>query len=100
MEPFQSTFRNWDFGFEVTRTETGYEVEVPIPGFNSSSIEMTLKDGILSVNGRTERRMLSRSFTVPEDVVPEKINASVTDGMLTITLERRPEAQPKRIPIK
>lgn len=100
MDPFQSALRNWDFGFEVTRTESGYEVEVPIPGFNSSSIEMTLKDGIVSVNGRTERRTFSRSFTVPEDVDPEKINASVADGMLTIILERRPEAQPKRITIK
>ena len=100
MDPFQSPFRSWDFGFEVTRTESGYEVEVPIPGFNSSSIEMTLKDGIVSVNGRTDRRTFSRSFSVPEDVDPEKINASIADGMLTITLERRPEAQPKRITIK
>lgn len=100
LDPFQSGLRNWDFGFEVTRTETGYEVEVPVPGFNSSNVEMTLKDGIVSVNGRNERHTFSRSFTVPEDVDPEKIEATVADGMLTIRLERRPEAQPKRITIK
>lgn len=100
MDPFQSAFRNWDFGFEVTRTETGYEVEVPVPGFNSSNVEMTLKDGIVSVNGRNDRHNFSRSFTVPEDVDSEQIEATVADGMLTITLVRRPEAQPKRISIK
>ena len=98
-DPFQSVVANWDYGFEVTRTESGYVVEVPVPGFNSSNVEITLKDGIVSVNGKNDRRSFSRSFTMPEDVDPEKISASVTDGMLTITLERHPAAQPKRITV-
>jgi HSP20 family protein len=99
-DPFQGIVGNWDYGFEVTRTESGYLVEVPVPGFNSSSVEITLKDGIVSVNAKNERRTFSRSFTVPEDVDPEKISASVTDGMLSIALERHPAAQPKRIIVK
>ena len=91
---------NWDYGFEVTRTETGYEVEVPVPGFSSSQIEVTFKDAIISVNGKNQKRSFSRSFTVPEDVDPEKISASVTDGMLKISLDRHPQAQPKRIVVK
>ncbi|HTU80858.1 MAG TPA: Hsp20 family protein [Candidatus Acidoferrales bacterium] len=98
-DPFQAVVANWDYGFEVTRTESGYVVEVPVPGFNSSNVEITLKDGIVSVNGKNERRSFSRSFTVPEDVDPEKISATVADGMLTITLERHPAAQPKRISV-
>jgi HSP20 family protein len=98
-DPFQGMMRNWDYGFEVTRTESGYVVEVPVPGFNSSSIDMTLKDGIISVNGKTDRRAFSRAFNVPEDVDPDKINATVVDGMLSITLERHPAAQPKKISV-
>src|SRR5581483_4570423 len=96
-DPFQAVVGNWDYGFEVTRTESGYLVEVPVPGFNASTVEVSLKDGIVSVNAKNERRTFSRSFTVPEDVDPDKISASVTDGMLSITLERHPAAQPKRI---
>jgi HSP20 family molecular chaperone IbpA len=99
-DPFGGVMTSWDYGFEVTRTETGYEVEVPVPGFNSSNVEVTFKDDILSVNGKNERRSFTRSFTVPEDVDPDKISASVTDGMLKISLERHPEAQPKRIVVK
>jgi HSP20 family protein len=98
-DPFQAVVANWDYGFEVSRTESGYVVEVPVPGFNSSNVEITLKDGIVSVNGKTERRSFSRSFSVPEDVDSEKISAAVADGMLTITLERHPAAQPKRISV-
>ena len=36
----------------------------------------------------------------PDDVDPEKIDARVTDGMLALTLERRPETQPRRIAVK
>ena len=99
-DPFQGIVANWDYGFEVTRTENGYLVEVPVPGFNSSNVEITLKDGIVSVNAKNERRTFSRSFTVPDDVDSERISASVTDGMLSLTLDRHPAAQPKRIAVK
>jgi HSP20 family protein len=99
-DPFQNVMANWDYGFEVSRTENGYEVEVPVPGFNSSNVEVTFKDAILSINGKNERRSFTRSLTVPEDVNPEKITATVVDGMLKISLERHPEAQPKRIIVK
>ena len=99
-DPLQGIMRNWDYGFEVTRNESDYLVEVPVPGFNASNIEVALKDGILSLNGKSDRRTFSRSLSVPEDVDPEKISASVKDGMLSITLERHPEAQPKRIIVK
>jgi len=99
VDPFQGVLRNWDYGFEVTRTESGYVVDIPVPGFNSTNIDVTLKDGIISVNGKTDRRTFSRAFTVPDDVDSDKISAIVTDGMLCITLDRHPAAQPKKISV-
>jgi HSP20 family molecular chaperone IbpA len=69
-DPFHSLRSNWAFEYDVTRTENGYEVDVPVPGFK------------------------------PEDVDPDKIEARVNDGMLVLTLARRPEAQPRRIDVK
>jgi len=37
--------------------------------------------------------------SVPEDVDNDHIAARVADGMLILTLERRPETQPKRISV-
>ena len=99
-DPLQGVTRGWDYGFEVSRTENGYDVEVPVPGFNSSNVEVMVKDGILTVDAKSERRTFSRSLSMPEDVDPEKITASVVDGMLRISLERHPAAQPKRITVK
>jgi HSP20 family molecular chaperone IbpA len=98
-DPFSNLRSNWAFEYDVTRTESGYEVEVPVPGFKPEQIDVTFKDGVLSVNAKSERRSFSRSFTVPEDVDQERIEAHVKDGMLTLGLQRRPEAQPRRIPV-
>jgi len=99
-DPFQNLRANWGFEYDVTRSENGYEVEVPVPGFKSDQIEVTFKDGVLSVNAKSERRSFSRSFTVPEDVDQDHIGARVENGMLVLSLTRQPEAQPKRIHVK
>jgi HSP20 family protein len=99
-DPFQSLRSNWAFEYDVTRTENGYEVEVPVPGFKPDDVDVTFQDDVIAVNAKGGRRSFSRSFTVPDDVDPEKIEARVSDGMLVLTLARRPEAQPKRISVK
>jgi len=88
------------FEYDVTRTENGYQVEVPVPGFKPEDVDVTFADDVLSVNAKSERRSFSRSFTVPEDVDPDTIEAAVTNGMLVLTLTRRPETQPRRIAVK
>lgn len=98
-DPFQSLRNTYGFDYDVTRTESGYLVEVPVPGYSATQIDVTFKDGILSVGGKTDRRSFTRSFTVPEDVNSDAIEAHVRDGMLTITLQRHPEAQPKKITV-
>ena len=98
-DPFATLRSNWAFDYDVTRTDAGYEVEVPVPGYRPEQIEITFKDAVLLVSGKSERRTFTRSFTVPEDVDQDNISAHVADGMLTLTLNRRPEAQPKRISI-
>ncbi len=99
-DPFQNIRASYGFDYDVTRTETGYQVDVPVPGYNASQVEVNFKDGVLNLAGRNERRSFTRSFTVPEDIDTDAITASVQDGLLTITLQRRPEAQPKKIRVQ
>ncbi len=96
-DPFQAMR---GFEYDVTRSDNGYEVEMPVPGFKPEDVEVTFQDDVISVHAKSERRSFARSFTVPDDVDPEKIEARVADGMLVITLARRPEAQPRRIAVK
>lgn len=99
-DPFQSIRANGAYEYDVTRTENGYQVEIPVPGYKPDQIEITVKEGVVSVSGKSDRRTFSRSFTIPDDVDQDQIEARVEDGMLALSLARRPEAQPKRIQIK
>ena len=86
-------------GIDVQSTESGYVIEVPVPGFAPDQIEVTYKDGAISISGRHDHRSMMRSFTVPEDIDPEAIKATVENGLLTLTLDRLPHAQPKKIKV-
>jgi len=102
MDPFRnfaSTMPGFS-GIEVSRTEAGYVVDIPVAGFRPEDIEVTLEDGVLSVRGKNQKRSFTRTLTVPEDVDEERIEANVEHGMLTLALNLLPKAQPKKIAIK
>jgi HSP20 family protein len=108
-------FRDW-FGFDpfanlrslfnldlsmvsVTSTENRYDVEIPVPGFAPEQIEVSYKDGVVTIRGKNDRRTFAQSITVPDDIDPDKTNAKIEHGMLLLSFERLPEAQPKRIKV-
>jgi len=120
--------RYWGAGAEVPSTLAPYAVDVhedadhffveaELPGFTKDEVDMTLEDGVLTIhaerkeetkgdgNGRQplhiERRWtrFERSFTLPAAVNENSVRASLTDGMLTITLDKREEVKPRKIQI-
>lgn len=99
-DPFQVIRASYGFDYDVSRTANGYEVEVPVPGYSTSQIDVSFKEGILNIAGKNERHSFTRSFTIPDDVDPEAIGARVKDGMLVLSLQRRPEAEPKKIRVE
>lgn len=88
------------YGIDVTRTEDGYDVEIPVPGFRPQDIDVTYQDGVITVSGRSERRTFTRSISVPEDIDEERIDANVEHGILLLHLKQLPERQPRRISIR
>jgi HSP20 family protein len=63
-------------------------------------IELIVKENILTVTAKSERRAFTRSLKLPDDVDPQAIEATVDNGLLTLVLTRHPDAQPRRIEIK
>ncbi len=41
-----------------------------------------------------------RTFTLPPTVDTDKVTADLKEGVLTLTLPKKPEAQPKKISVK
>ena len=89
-------------------------VEAELPGFTKDQVEVTFENGVLSIiaqrkNGEeekghkhlTERRFtrVARSFTLPDTVDENDIGAKLTDGVLHLTLNKRPEVKPHRVTV-
>jgi HSP20 family protein len=86
-----------------------------LPGFKEDQIEIQMEGGVLTLRGerkfedekegrsfhRVERSygQFVRSFTLPNNVDREKIEATFHNGLLEIALPKREEAKPRQIPI-
>jgi HSP20 family molecular chaperone IbpA len=88
------------FGVEINRTEDGYTVEIPVPGFRPEQIDVTVQEETVMVSGKSDRRNFTRTLILPEDIDPDGISANVDQGMLTLNLHQRPERQPRRITVQ
>lgn len=110
--PFLSMFEAAMPVADVVEGEQDYRITAELPGMSEKDIEISLAGDVLTVKGEkreeheekgqnryvSERRYGSfqRSFALPEDADPEKIDASFKNGVLSVTLPKRPEAQAKR----
>jgi HSP20 family protein len=87
-------------GMDVVRNDQGgYSVEIPVAGYKPDQIEITLEDNVLSIAGKSERRQFTRSLLLPDEIDGENVGAHVEHGLLTLTLNVHPKAQPKKIAI-
>ncbi len=94
---------------DLSETDEGYELEVDLPGLRRDDVAVDYANGTLTISGersdeREDKRKgyylsersygsFRRSFRVPEDVQPDKIDAQFKDGVLTVRLPRSEEAQ-------
>jgi HSP20 family protein len=98
---------------EVNETDREVTVVAELPGMDQNEVEVSLADGVLTLKGEKKAENQSpvyserwhgqfqRSLTVGPDVDPDQVNASFRNGVLTVTLVKRPaeQRQTKRIPI-
>lgn len=93
-------------------------VKVKAPGFDDKSIDVSVKDGVITISGRREEKIeekddkktfyrreireesFSRSATLPANVQSDKAEASIKNGMVQVTLPKSEEAKPRKITVK
>jgi HSP20 family protein len=91
-------------------------LKLEVPGIRKEDLDIRVEGRTLTVRGerkfeseekeenfhRIERRYGSfvRSFTLPNTVDVEKIEATANDGVLTLSLAKKAEAKPKQIEVK
>jgi len=96
----------------IRETDSNFAVELAAPGLKKEDFNIEVDNGKLTISaaakaetteqepGKYTRREFThtafkRVFTLPETINDEGINASYTDGILTIALPKKEEALPK-----
>ena len=105
----------WVPSLDLAETKDSYVVKAEIPGMAKDAINVSMKEGVLSISGekKTEERKdgenwhrierafgtFQRSFYIPTEVDETKVKAAYKDGVLTVSMPKREEAKRKEIPI-
>ncbi|QEX15206.1 molecular chaperone Hsp20 [Hypericibacter terrae] len=100
---------------DIYETEEALTVVMEVPGVEREAIDVNIENDVLKVEARidfakyegleplyTEYNVghFSRAFTLSNKIDQQRIGANVEDGVLTLTLPKAKEAQPRRIEIK
>ena len=107
--------QSWSPTIDVLEDKDNYFILAELPGLKREDIKVSLEDGTLTISGerkvekRTEETSVhrverfsgrfERSVTLPATVSAEKVKATYTDGVLTLTLPKTEQAKPKRIDV-
>ena len=111
-----ATTTAWAPALDISERKDAYLVTVELPGMTAEDLDITMEDGLLTIQGerqftaesseqqfhRVERRYgaFRRSITLPAQVQAEQIQASFDNGVLQIVVPKMEEAKPKRIQVR
>jgi HSP20 family protein len=102
--------------FDVRESKDRYVFQADLPGFRDEDVDISLNGNRLTIAGKREAEQVersdtfycsershgsfARSFTLPEGVNADQIDAELRDGILSVHVPKVPEAQPRRIELQ
>ncbi len=105
----------WTPRVNVEENDDGFELTAEVPGMKKDEINIDIKDRTLTIRG--ERKLeeekkdknyhvcelcygeFTRTFTLPENVDVDKINANYEQGILQLVIPKKEVAKPKEIKV-
>jgi HSP20 family protein len=105
----------WRPPANISETDDGYQFEVELPGVNKDQLNVELNDRELVItgevaepkqeDGRRRRRSTRRTgrfefrSSLPGDINPEGVSATLSDGVLTVKIPKSEAARPRRVEV-
>ncbi len=100
---------------EINETKDNFMIRAAIPGFKPEEIEVSVKDNVLILSGKTETQekredentiysdwrsnRFCRQLILSSEVDEEKVEATLKDGVLQLTLPKLPVREAKQIAV-
>jgi HSP20 family protein len=101
---------------DIKETPEAYVFKADLPGFAEKDLEISLTGNRFTLAGKREEERreeketyftcersygsFTRTFTLPTGTDPERATANLKGGVLTVSVPKKPEVQPKKIPVQ
>ena len=99
---------------DIDETKDAFVVKTELPGVDKDDVSVNIEDGVLTIRGEkkveTEDKKhhraecaygsFIRSFTLPQTIKADKVEAEYKNGVLNLTIPKSEEAKPKQIEVK
>ena len=108
--------QNWALAVDVSESEDEYLIKASLPGINPEDLDINIESNVLTIKGEfkeeeehedrryhmRERRSgnFCRSFSLPNTVNTEDVEATYEAGVLSLSLPKAEEAKLQRIEVK
>lgn len=107
---------SWTPTMDIIERNDEIRLRAELPGLTEEDVDITVENNVLTIQGEKKfeeseeegayRRIESaygtfyRRFTLPATVEQDRIDASFSNGVLTVTLPKAEQAKPKKIAVK
>ena len=105
---------DWMPVVDISETEDAFVVKAELPGVDKDDVKVKVENGILTIRGEKKAELedkknhrvectygsFVRSFTLPQTIKSDSINAEYKNGILNLTIPKSEEVKPKEIEVK
>ena len=102
--------------FDVKETKDAFVFKADLPGIDQKDVNVSMTDNRLTIGGKRQQEKeektdttyrcersfgsFSRSFTLPNGIDRNKVDADLKGGVLTVSVPKMPEAKPKQVNVR
>ncbi|HTO72474.1 MAG TPA: Hsp20/alpha crystallin family protein [Gemmatimonadales bacterium] len=106
---------SWVPATDITEGEQGLSLTLDLPGVDPKDVKISLEHRVLTIRGEKVRKSedkgeqvyryertfgsFERTFTLPDTLEADKVQASYENGVLTVFLPKAEKAKPREIPV-
>ena len=89
--------------YKTELTDDGITLTMETPGYNKNLIDVMVEDKTLIIEGKSNTSDMDgfkERFTINDKFDGEGVEASIVDGVLTISLPYKAETKPRKVKVK
>ena len=89
--------------YKTDTDDDGVTLTINVPGYNDKLIDISVSGDKLTIEGKAhsgDTDGFNYSFTINDNLDPDGIDATVIDGILTVSIPYAEEVKPHKIKVK